>query len=101
THDCSVATGDAWLKQIIPKILAGPNYTAGDTALILTYDEGSGDNHIVTLVASPSTPAGTSSATAFTHYSLLRTTEEMLGIGSFLGHAGDPGTASMRAAFHL
>jgi phospholipase C len=101
THDCSVATGDAWLKQVIPQIFAGPNYKAGDTALVLTYDEGSGDNHIVTLVASPSTPAGMTSATAFSHYSLLRTTEEMLGIGTFLGHAGDAGTASMRADFHL
>jgi phosphatidylinositol-3-phosphatase len=55
----------------------------------------------VTIVASPSTQPGTSSAAAFSHYSLLRTTEEMLGIAQFLGHAGDTGTASMRAAFHL
>jgi phospholipase C len=101
-HDCSVATGDRWLSQIVPKILAGPNYLAGDTALVITFDEGtSTSNRIATIVVSPTTPAGTRSAAAFDHYSLLRTTEEMLGITTFLGHAGDPGTAGMRAAFGL
>jgi phospholipase C len=100
-HDCSVSTGDTWLSQIVPRILAGPNYRSGDTAVIITFDEGSGANPVMTLVLSPSTPAGVRSATAFNHYSLLKTTEEMLGIGTFLAHAGDAGTTSMRAAFGL
>jgi phosphatidylinositol-3-phosphatase len=101
-HDCSVSTGDAWLSRIVPKILSGPNYRSGDTALVITFDEGtSTSNRIATIVVSPSTPAGTTSATPFSHYSLLRTTEEMLGITTFLGHAGDAGTLSMRAAFGL
>ena len=29
THDCSVATGDAWLKSWFAKILASPTYPAG------------------------------------------------------------------------
>src|ERR1043165_4841970 len=101
-HDCSVSTGDTWLSQIVPKILAGPNYQSGDTAVIITFDEGtSSSNQVMTLLLAPSVSAGAPSATAFNHYSLLKTTEQMLGITSFLAHAGDAGTTSMRAAFHL
>jgi hypothetical protein len=35
----------------------------------------------------------------FNHYSLLRSTEEMLGIGTFLGGAAS--ATSMRSAFNL
>jgi phosphatidylinositol-3-phosphatase len=103
THDCSIATGDAWLQSWIPKILASSAYKAGKMALFLTWDEddGSQSNRVVTIVVSPTTPAGTQSATSFTHYSLLKTTEQMLGIATYLGHAADAGTASMRSDFHL
>ena len=53
------------------------------------------------IVVSPSTPAGTRSGTLFDHYSLLKTTEQLLGITTFLGHAGDAGTSSMVSAFNL
>jgi phospholipase C len=102
-HDCSIATGDSWLQSWVPKILASSAYAAGRTALFITWDEddGSESNRVATIVVSPSTPAGTQSATSFTHYSLLRTTEQLLGVGTFLAHAGDSGTTSMRAAFGL
>jgi hypothetical protein len=101
THDCSIATGDEWLKGFIAKLTASPEYRAGATAIFLTWDEDdySEQNHIPTLVISPATPPGTQSDSAFDHYSLLRTTEEMLGLDSFLGGAAD--AASMRSAFHL
>jgi hypothetical protein len=103
THDCPVATGDAWLQSWFPKILASPNYAAGNTVVFLTWDEddGSSSNHVPTIVVSPSTRAGTASATGFDHYALLETAEQLLGIKTFLGHAGDPGTTSMAAAFDL
>jgi hypothetical protein len=53
------------------------------------------------IVVSPSTAPGTVSTASFDHYSLLRTTEQLLGIRRLLGHAGDPGTASMAGAFRL
>lgn len=100
-HDCSVATGDAWLQRWVPAILASPAYRAGGTLLVITFDEGEGGgNRVATVVVSPSTRPGTTSSTAFDHYSLLRTTEELLGL-PLLGHAADPTTGSMRAAFHL
>jgi phospholipase C len=103
THDCSVATGDSWLQAWFAKILASSAYHAGTTVVFLTWDEddGSASNRIPTIVVSPSTPAGTISGTSFTHYSLLKTTEQLLGITPFLGHAGDAGTTSMGPAFNL
>jgi hypothetical protein len=50
-------------------------------------------------VIAPSTPAGTTSASTFDHYSLLRTTEEMLGLTTYLGEAAN--AVSMRSAFGL
>jgi phosphatidylinositol-3-phosphatase len=103
THDCSISTGDDWLKGWFQVLLTSTAYKSGTTAIFLTYDEddGSASNRIVTIVVSPYTPAGTTSATAFNHYSLLKTTEELLGLGGFLAHAGDGRTNSMRSAFGL
>ncbi len=92
--------GDSWLSSFLPKILGSPTYQAGRTAVFITWDEddsGSGQ-HVATLVVAPSVPAGVAVATTFNHYSLLRTTEEMLGLG-YLG--GAQTALSMRAGFHL
>ena len=97
-HDCSVAKGDAWLGGWLPKVLNSREYRAGKTAVFVTWDEDSSPNHIATLVIAPSTPRGTTSAAKFNHYSMLRTTEEMLGL-PLLGGAST--AASMRSAFHL
>jgi hypothetical protein len=103
THDCSVGTGDSWLQSWIPKITSSAAYQSGNTAIFLTWDEDDFTtvNQVATFVITPTTAAGTRSGTAFNHYSLLKTTEQMLGLSSFLGHAGDTGTASMRADFHM
>jgi phospholipase C len=92
-HDCSVPSADAWLADEVEKIVHSSSYRSGDTAMFITYDEGTGDTpancaayphasscHVATVVVSPSTPAGTRSAARFDHYSLLRTTEDLLGL---------------------
>jgi phosphatidylinositol-3-phosphatase len=101
THDCPVTTGDDWLKTFIPKLTSSPEYQAGSTAIFLTWDEDdfTDVNQIATIVIAPSTVPGTRSATRFHHYSLLRTTEEMLGLTTYLGAAA--GVTSMRSAFNL
>ena len=100
-HDCSVATGDSWLSTFMPRVFSSAEYQAGRTAVFLTWDEddSSSSNHIATLVMAPSVAPGTTSGTAFNHYSMLRTTEELLGLGSFLGNAAT--ATSMRSAFNL
>jgi phosphatidylinositol-3-phosphatase len=98
THDCSVATGDAWLQTFLGEVFASPEYQAGTTAVFMTWDEddGSDSNHIATIVAAPSVTPGTAPTATFDHYSMLRTTEEMLGLGLIGNAASAP---SMRAAF--
>jgi hypothetical protein len=100
-HSCPVASGDSWLATWMPKILSSGQYQSGSMAVVVTWDEDdySDSQHIATLVISPSTPAGTKAGTTFNHYSLLRTTEELLGITTYLGNAST--AASMRDDFNL
>ncbi len=99
THDCSIATGDRWLQAWFQKLVASPAYQSGTTALFITWDEDdhSEQNHIATIIVSPITPAGVRSEITYDHYSLLRTTEALLGIDSHLGNAAT--AASMRGVF--
>ena len=102
-HDCPVASGDAWVGSWMRRILASPAYRSGRTVVLVTWDEddGSADNRVPTIVVSPSTRPGTRARGRFDHYSLLKTTEQLLGLSTDLGHAADRSTASMRTAFHL
>lgn len=79
-HNCSLATGDAWLRQWLPLILRSPTYRSGNTAVFVTYDEGPGDNTVYTVVAAESVVPRTSVGDDFDHYSLLRTAEDLLGL---------------------
>jgi phospholipase C len=111
-HDGTIAQGDTWLSSNLPTILNSSEYTSGSTAVFITWDEGTGgstgedcstnttDNscHVATLVISPSTPAGATSGTLFNHYSLLGTTDQLLGLPA-LGQAA--GAATMTSAFNL
>jgi phosphatidylinositol-3-phosphatase len=97
--------GEAFLKRWIPRITSSAAYQAGTTAIFITWDEASDFNNnppkegIPTIVIAPTIPAGAKPSTRFDHYSMLRTTEEMLGIKHYLGAAA--GAPSMRAALHL
>ncbi len=99
-HSCPVSDGDRWLRSFLPRITSSPAYRAGRTVVFVTFDEneGGGDNRVPTLVLSEWTPRGARSSVRFDHYSLLRTTEELLGVRP-LGNARH--AASMRRAFHL
>ena len=98
-HDCSIATGDAWLRAWLPRIFASPGYRAGRTAVFVTYDEGGGaHNRVYTVVAARSVPPGTVVGAPFDHYSLLRTAERLLRLPC-LAHAC--GARPMDHAFRL
>ena len=98
THDCPVATGDTWLRNTLSQVLDSPDYRAGTTALFVTWDEDdrSAGNHVGLVAVAPSVRPGTRAAGAYGHLTLLRTTEDLLGLGSVV-----PDQPSMRAAFHL
>ncbi len=99
THDCSVATGDTWLRTWLTRLLDGPNYATGDTLVVLTWDEAEGGGTTVpAIVVAPSVPPGTVSHQHLDHYSLLRTTEDLLGLPPLRQAAG---ATSMAPAFRL
>jgi len=110
-HDGTVAEGDAWLSRTMPEIVSSDLYRSGTTVVMITWDEGEGGTsnacalnttdvgcRVTTLVVSPSTPPSTVSQQLFNHYSLLRTTEQILGL-PLLGQAAT--APSMIGAFHL
>lgn len=100
-HDCGLARADGWASRWLPAVFGSPQYRSGSTVVFLTWDEdeGSGANHVATVVAAPTVPAGARVGTRYDHYAMLRTTEELLGLPDRLGGAGR--APSMRAAFHL
>jgi phospholipase C len=98
-HDCSTSTADRWLGAWLDRIVTSKAYAAGRTAVFVTWDEGVGsDNRVATVVVAPSVPPGTRAGHSFTHYSLLRTTEQLLGLTPLRAAAR---AASMRRAFGL
>jgi hypothetical protein len=99
THDCSVGTGDAWLGQTLAVITGSPVYASGRTAVFVTWDEDDSahGNQVGLVVVAPSVRPGTTTGGAFTHLSLLRTTEDLLGMPGTIV----PAAASMRAALGL
>jgi len=105
-HDCSIATGDAWLKQQVPAILNSAAYKNGG-ALFLTWDEGNTyaacctvatGGRVATIVMSPLGKTGFQSSTQETLYSLLRTIEDAWNLPR-LGDAACSCTAAMREYF--
>jgi len=96
-HDCGVATGDAWLARNVPPILSR---LSGRDLLFVVFDEGStarfGGGHVVCIAAGPGARRDGSSSIRYSHYSLLRTVEDVFGLGH-LGHAGDSSVQPMSA----
>ena len=92
THNCRVSVGDSWLEQEVGQITASAAWKSGGV-LFITWDEddGSADNQVLTLVVAQGVGHRTSSK-RYTHYSLLATVEDLLGVGR-LGQAA--GAAAM------
>jgi hypothetical protein len=78
-HDCSVATGDAWLKREIAPLLRLPG-----TVVFVTFDEGTSDEggggRVATLVLGPLVRPGARYTAPTSHYGLLRTLEDAWGL---------------------
>ncbi len=86
THSCAVSVGDDWLRGQVSAITESQAWKSNGM-LFITYDEddGSADNRVVMLAIGPGMSHRTSK-NAYTHYSLLATIEDMLGVGR-LGQA--------------
>ena len=88
-HDCSVATGDAWLKRNLDGYAQWAK--THNSLFILTWDEDDfgASNQIVTVFAGPKVRPGDVSQN-INHYNVLRTIEDMYGTA----HAGNAASAS-------
>jgi phosphatidylinositol-3-phosphatase len=96
-HDGTIADGDNFLKSYVPALMATPQYQSGSTVIFITWDEGASGSQVPCIVISPYTH-GVKDATPFSHYSLLRTTEELLRL-PLLGNAASAN--SMTSGFGL
>ncbi|MEO9221776.1 MAG: alkaline phosphatase family protein, partial [Mycobacteriaceae bacterium] len=98
-HDCSLGTADDWLRQWLPVVMAGPDYQAGNLAIVVTFDEddSSGPNTVLTTVIAPN-GAHVRSSEALTHYSLNGYLAELGGAPPQGASASAP---SLRAAFGI
>ena len=92
-HNGTTAQGDSWLKTWLPLITKTPVYQSGNTAIFITWDEGEPSLigakceyssavgcRVPLIVVAPSVRGGLRSTTSFSHYSLLKTAEQLLGV---------------------
>jgi acid phosphatase len=89
-HDCSIATGDKWLKNHIDAYAQWAK--THNSLLVLTWDEDdfSGTNQIPTIMVGQSVKSG-GYAEHIDHYTVLRTLEDIYGLPAL-------GTAAQRSA---
>jgi phospholipase C len=83
THDCPVATGDAWLRRWVTSITDSGDYRTGSTVVFVVWDE---PTPMPFIAVAPAIRPGVKVDAAVDHYSLLRTAEELLGL-PLLGQA--------------
>ena len=88
-HDTDVATADQWLARTIGPLLKNGAFMKG-TLVVVTFDEDEYfvrngvmvNNHVYTALAGDSVAPGGTSGELYDHYSLLRTIEDGLGLGT-------------------
>jgi hypothetical protein len=81
-HDCSVATGDAWLKAHVVPLLHSRELRGG--VVFVVFDEGTSDTGggglVEALALGPTVRRGARFTKATNHYGLLRTIEDAWGL---------------------
>jgi acid phosphatase len=104
-HDGTVAQADRWMRAAVGAVLRSNAFARGG-AIVITWDEGLDGDHrgcclrsiaggrIATLVVANGMVPGTHSSHPYTHYSVLATIEDALGLPR-LGLAADPHVSAM------
>lgn len=110
--DGLVARGDALVGKLVDEIMRAPFWAESEnSAIVITFDENDdkrpsgrldgccgstpddrnnpGGGWIPTIVITNHGPRRLNDPTPYNHYSLLRTIEDVLGVGEHLGHAAD------------
>ena len=87
-ESCGIEAGDSWLETVATEFFDSPAWRTQPSLLIVTWDEDAEDaqhpaQRVPTLViGSESVKKGFVSTVRYTHYSLLRTVEAALGLGT-------------------
>ncbi|MER5523705.1 alkaline phosphatase family protein [Streptomyces sp. NPDC002677] len=86
-HDCSVSTGDTWLKNNLGAYATWAK--THNSLLVVTMDEDNrlAGNRIPTVLYGQPVKAGSASSTTYNHYDLLRTLEDTQGLSAHAGNA--------------
>jgi hypothetical protein len=80
-----IAQGDKWLSQNVPIIMASPEYRHNGVIMVVWDETEGGDTSQFTVpffLISPLARAGSSNNTLYTHSSVLKTLEEIEGVGA-------------------
>ncbi|MER7753257.1 alkaline phosphatase family protein [Kitasatospora sp. NPDC097643] len=87
-HDCSVSTGDTWIKNKLGGYATWAQ--THNSILVVTFDEDNrlAGNRIPTVFYGAHVAPGSSSATTYNHYNVLRTLEDLAGLTTHAGNAG-------------
>ncbi|MFH9549912.1 alkaline phosphatase family protein [Streptomyces sp. NPDC051445] len=90
-HDCSVSTGDTWIKNNLGAYATWAS--THNSILAVTFDEDNklSGNRIPTVLYGQHVTPGSSSSTTYNHYNVLRTVEDLAGLST---HAGNAASAS-------
>ena len=113
-----IARGDRVAADLVARLQKTKAWrSADDVAIVITFDEGAGKaregccgvtpaaisnfggGHIPTVVITNHGPRGVADDTPYSHYSLLRTLEDLFGLAPHLGHAADPDVLPMTPLF--
>jgi len=102
-HDGSIADGDKWLSQEVPKILASDAFNNGGV-LFLTWDEGGGypqSDDPPMIIVSPHAKRGYVSQTPFNASSYLKTVQTILGVQMLPCDPAQDGVQAMDEMFDV
>lgn len=82
-HDKGIAFANRYFVRTFMPLMKDPNFT-NEMLFVVTFDEGysDGDNRIYTALVGPGIKPGGRSASPYDHYSLLRTIEDVFGLGN-------------------
>src|SRR5260370_16025016 len=79
------ATGDAYVGQLVRQIQSSSVWSAGNTAIVITFDEGnSATSKTANIVVTSHGPRGVTDNTAYNHYNLLASLQQTFGVGCLL-----------------
>lgn len=97
-HSASLGAADSWLKTVVPQLTSQASFQGGSMLIEITFDEGSnGNNTVYTAFLNPALKGKTFTG-KFSHYSMLRLNEELLGYPLLAAASSAP---DMRAALGL